>query len=129
VTSTLPDALRDVARSHQELRSRLLFQASSAALNALIRDPKHLGGQIGMVGVLQTWSRDRASHPPGHDLVPGGALSPDDRPWLAPRDRAWRVPVKALSKRFRREFKDTLTTAGLIDHVPPQGWKKKCRPR
>jgi hypothetical protein len=66
----------------------LLFQTSAAALKALALDPKYLGGQIGMVGVLHPWTRDLAYHPHIHYLVPGGALSPDGSTWLAPRSAA-----------------------------------------
>src|SRR5712692_4178375 len=84
VTFTLPEALRPVARSHQSLIYNLLFQTSAAALQALALDPHSLGGQIGMVGVLHTWTRDLASHPHVHDLVPGGALSLEGSQWLSP---------------------------------------------
>ena len=57
LTFTLPDALREVARRHQKLLYRLLFQASAAATQQLAQDPRFVGGEIGMVGVLQTWTR------------------------------------------------------------------------
>jgi hypothetical protein len=54
-------------------------------LKALALDPPFLGGQLGMVGVLHTWTRDMAYPPHVHYLVPGGALSPQGSPWLSPR--------------------------------------------
>jgi hypothetical protein len=132
VTFTLPAELRPVARSHQALIYNLLFQTSAAALKALTLDPKYLGGQIGMVGVLHTWTREMAYHPHVHYLVPGGALSPDGSTWLTPRSAEWLVPVHALSKLFRGKFKAALSTAGLLVPVPPQVWKKgwvtHCKP-
>lgn len=113
-----------MARSHQHCLSNLLFQPSAAALQALALDPHSLGGQIGMVGVLHTWTRDLAYHPHVHSLVPGGALSPEDTQWLSPRCDAWLVPVRALSALFRGTFKAALTTAGLHPPVPPQVWHK-----
>jgi hypothetical protein len=56
VTSTRPDAWRDVARAHQETIYHLLVQPSAAALKELAWDPQDLGGQVGMMGVLQTSS-------------------------------------------------------------------------
>jgi Transposase zinc-binding domain/Putative transposase len=85
VTSTRPDAWRDVARAHQETIYHLLVQPSAAALKELAWDPQDLGGQVGMMGVLQTWTREMAYHPPIHYLVPGGALSSDGSTWLSPR--------------------------------------------
>lgn len=132
VTFTLPEALRPVARSHQKLLYNLLFQTSADALQALALDPRHLGGQIGMIGVLHTWTRDLAYHPHVHYLVPGGGLSPEGEQWLSPRSAAWLVPVRALSRLFRGKFQAALTTTGLATHVPPQVWRKEwvthCQP-
>lgn len=122
VTFTLPEELRPVARSQQHCLYNLLFQTSAAALQALTLDPHYLGGQIGMVGVLHTWTRDMAYHPHVHYLVPGGALSPDGTQWLSPRSDAWLVSVRALSRLFRGKFKAALTTANLCALVPPQVW-------
>jgi hypothetical protein len=66
VTFTLPGALRTIAYQHQAQVYDLLFRASAAALQQLAQDPRFLGGQIGMVGVLQTWTRDLRSHPHIH---------------------------------------------------------------
>lgn len=108
------------------------MQTAAAALKALALDPQYLGGQIGLVGVLHTWTRDVASHPHIHSLVPGGALAPDGARWLSPHYEAWLVPVRALSTLFRGKCKAALTTAGLREHVPPQVWHKAwvthCQP-
>jgi hypothetical protein len=53
VTFTLPAELRAVAYRHQRMLYNLLFRASAAALMELARDPRFLGAQIGLVGVLQ----------------------------------------------------------------------------
>src|SRR5438105_1567061 len=55
----------------------LLFRASAAALMELARDPRFVGAQIGLVGVLQTWTRDLRYHPHVHYLAPGGGLAED----------------------------------------------------
>jgi hypothetical protein len=58
VTFTLPAGLRDLAYRHQTLIYDLFFHTSAVALQQLGQDPRFLGGQLGMVGVLQTWIRD-----------------------------------------------------------------------
>ena len=132
VTFTLPEALRPVTRAPQRCLSNLLVQTSAAALQALALDPHYLGGHIGMVGVLHTWTRDLASHPHVHSLVPGGGLSPEGTQWLSPRSAAWLVPVRALSRLFRGTVRAALTTTGLDALVPPQAWHKAwvthCQP-
>ncbi len=49
VTFTLPSELRPVARSNQKAIYNLLFQSSAAALQKLAKDPRFLGGDIGMM--------------------------------------------------------------------------------
>ena len=76
VTFTLPASLRRIVRSHQKLLYNLLFRASAAALQQLANDPRFVGGQIGLVGVLHTWKRDLNYHPQVHYLVPRRRLIP-----------------------------------------------------
>jgi len=70
VTFTLPEPLRKIARRQQKVIYQLLFQTAAAALQELAQDPRFVGGQIGMVGVLHTWGRDLSYHPHVHFLVP-----------------------------------------------------------
>ncbi len=65
-----------MARGHQNLIYDLLFRTSAAATQHLARDPRFIGGQIGLVGVLHTWGRTLAFHPHVHYLAPGGGLAP-----------------------------------------------------
>ena len=123
VTFTLPDPLRQLARSHQKLVYNLLFRASAAALQKLARDPRFVGGQLGLVGVLQTWTRDLRYHPHIHYLVPAGGLAADGQ-WLPAKHPKFLVPVKALGKIFRAKFRDALNKTPLYPQVPPQVWKQ-----
>ncbi len=77
VTFTLPAELRALARSQQKICYNILFRASAAALLKLTQDPRFVGGLIGMVGVLHTWTRDLRYHPHIHYVVTGGSLTPD----------------------------------------------------
>jgi len=61
----------------------LLFKSSAAALQKLAKDPRFVGGDIGMMDRLHTWQRDIGYHPHVHFIVPGGGLSPDRSKWLA----------------------------------------------
>ena len=69
VTFTLPDELRELARRHQKTLYNILFRSSSEALQELALDPRFIGGRIGLVGVLHTWTRDRRYHPHVHYIV------------------------------------------------------------
>jgi Putative transposase len=122
VTFTLPAELRSLTRSHQRTIYNLLFRASSAALLKLAQDPRFVGGQIGMVGVLHTWTRDLRYHPHVHFIVTGGGLSPNRR-WLASR-KDFLVPVKALSLLFRAKFREQLGQSDLFQQVKSQVWQQ-----
>lgn len=125
VTFTLPEALRPVARRNQRIMYNLLFRTAGAALKELAWDPRYVGGQIGMVGVLHTWGRNLSYHPHVHYLVPAGGLSADGQQWVASRHN-FLVPVKALSRLFRAKFHDALQRTDLFDHVPSEVWPKEC---
>jgi hypothetical protein len=131
VTFTLPASLRRMVRNHQKLLYSMLFRASAAALQKLASDPRFVGGQIGMVGVLHTWKRDLNYHPHVHYLVPGGGLSKDGRNWL-PVKKDFLVPVKPLSILFRAKFRDALKKTDLFALVPneiwTQDWVVHCQP-
>jgi hypothetical protein len=106
VVFTLPAELRRIVRSHQRALVSVLFRAAFESLQALCADPRFVGGKIGALAVLHTWTRTLEWHPHVHMLVPGGALAPDGRTWLPVRRRRKRylVPIKALSKHFRGRF-------------------------
>jgi len=123
VTFTLPDALRELTRSHQKLLYNILFRASAQALQDLALDPRFVGGKIGMVGVLHTWTRAMHYHPHVHYLVPAGGLASDGRQWL-PSWENFLVPVKALSILFRAKVRDALRRTPVFDLVPNDLWAK-----
>jgi hypothetical protein len=77
VTFTFPSELRELVSRNQKLMYALLFQISAQVTQKLARDPRAIGGQIGLVGVLHTWTRNLIYHPHVHYLAPGGGLSAD----------------------------------------------------
>jgi hypothetical protein len=131
VTFTLPANLRDVARCNQRAVYNLLFRTSAAALQELAQDPRYVGGQISLVGVLHTWGRNLCYHPHVHFLVPAGGLSTDGQQWLNARHN-FLVPVKALSRLFRAKFRDALQETDFFDLVPAETWNSEwvvhCKP-
>ncbi len=131
VTFTLPGEMRPIARSNQKVFYNLLFKSSAAALKKLAKDPRFIGGDIGMMGGLHTWQRDMGYHPHVHFIVPGGGLSPDRSQWL-PSKADFFVPVKALSVIFRAKFRDALKKTDHFDTIPANVWRKNwvvhCKP-
>ena len=131
LTVTLPSELRRVARSHQKQVYDLLFRTSAAAMQHLARDPRFVGGQMGMVGVLHTWGRNLSYHPHIHYLVPGGGLATEGQTWLPARN-SFLLPVKALSRIVRAKFRDALRQTSLFGLVPASVWRQvwvvHCQP-
>jgi len=127
VVFTLPAELRRAVRDHQQALVGALFRAAFDALAALCVDPRWLGGRIGALAVLHTWTRTLEWHPHVHLLVPAGALAPDGQTWLVPpqRDAPFLVHVRALAERFRGRFLHLArrTVPGL--QLPVIPWDKR----
>jgi hypothetical protein len=125
LTFTVPEALRSFIRSHQQLALDLLFACSAQAVQDLARNPCRLGADLGMLGVLHTWSRTLIYHPHIHYLVPGGGLSADGRAWVAANPK-FLLPVKPLGAHFRTLFQIQLRKQhpDLFALVPPKAWRR-----
>jgi hypothetical protein len=123
-TFTGPEPLRMFIRSHLQITLDLFFAASSQALQDLAANPRRLGAQLGLLGVLHTWSRTLIFHPHIHYLIPGGGLSPDDRQWVAAKDH-FLLHHQPLGDRCRTLFKERLQRdhPDLFQQVPAPVWK------
>jgi len=75
VTVTVPEELRAALRRHQIAGYGALIKAAAEAIIALARDPRWVGGTVGVLAVLHTWTQRRVFHPHVHCLVTGGGLS------------------------------------------------------
>ncbi len=130
-TFTVPAALNPLIRSHQSMLYDLLFKTSATATQQLAKDPRWLGGAIGMVGVLHTWGRNLAYHPHLHYLVPAGALAADRKTWLPARHN-FLLPVKALSRMFRYKLQEALRETSCYSWIPAKVWQQEwvvhCEP-
>lgn len=124
VTFTLPAELRPLAFANQKQVYGLLMRSAAAALQKLARDPRYVGGRLGILAVLHTWTRDLRYHPHVHMLVTGGGLSADGKAWLPARHADYFVPEAALAIIFRAKLCAALKRAGLLAQVPRQVWKK-----
>jgi len=139
VVFTLPHALNPLAQSHPRLIYRLLFQAAASTLTRFGRDPRHLGGEVGVTAVLHTWGQTLSQHIHVHCVVTGGALAPDGARWIPARP-GFLFPVRALAKLFRGRFLAGLrrafeggelhltgSLAPLTDPAPFAAWLAELR--
>jgi hypothetical protein len=99
VVFTLPHALNPLAQSRPRLLYRLLFQSAASTLLRFGRDPRHLGGDLGVTAVLHTWGQPLTQHVPVNCIVTGGARAPDGPRWIPARPN-FLFPVRALAKVF-----------------------------
>jgi hypothetical protein len=110
VVFTLPAPIADIAWHNKAAIYDLLFKASAETLTTIAADPQHLGARVGITSVLHTWGSALTHHPHIHMIVPGGGISPDGKRWVACREGFF-LPVRVLSRLFRRLFLDKLAAA------------------
>jgi hypothetical protein len=124
VTFTVPEQLRPIIRSHQKVLYGLLLQHSAAALLDVGRDHKDLGAELGLLAVLQTWTRDLRFHPHVHCVVPAGGLSADGLRWVRPKREGYFLPQAALAMRLRTRLKQALQQGHpkLFIQIPRALW-------
>ncbi len=105
---TLPASIGALALTNKAVVYDLLFKTAAETLTTIAADPKHLGARIGLTAVLHTWGSALTHHPHVHVIAPGGGLSPDGSRWIACKPGFF-LPVRVLSRLFRRRFLEGLT--------------------
>jgi hypothetical protein len=121
---TLPRPIADIAYQNKAVIYHLLFKAAAETMITIAANPKHLRARIGFTAVLHTWGSAMTHHPHLHMIVPGGGISPDGTRWVSSRPNFF-LPVRVLSRLFRRLFLEKLTAAHkarrlqfFADHAP-----------
>ena len=105
---TLPAVIGAIAYTNKTAVYDLLFRTAADTLLTIAADPKHLGAKLGITAVLHGWGSAMTHHPHVHMIVTGGGLSADGTAWVASRP-GFLVPVRVLSRLFRRRFLEGLT--------------------
>jgi hypothetical protein len=123
ITVTVPAELRAVLRAHQREGYAVLMQATAGAIIELARDPRFVGGTVGVLAVLHTWDQQLNLHPHVHCLVSGGGISTDGTTWH-PARRNFLLPIKALARKVRGKFRALLQRRCPDLIVPDVVWHK-----
>jgi hypothetical protein len=110
VVFTLPAPISAIAYTNKEVVYGLLFDLAAETLRTIAADPKHLGARIGVTLVLHTWGSALTHHPHVHGIVPGGGLALDAERWIRCKPGFF-LPVRVLSRLFRRRFLEELSAA------------------
>ena len=128
VTFTISAIFRPLARMHSREFFDAMFRASASTLKKLGADPRYLGGEIAMTGVLHTHSRRLDFHPHIHYLIPGGAIDKKNRFWNR-KDWKFLFPEKAMARIFRAKILRFCRKAGW--QIPavgkPGDWVVNCK--
>jgi len=124
VTLTVPAELREPIRAASRQWYGALLKAGAGALQDLAAAPKHLGAELGLTAMLQTWTRDLRFHPHVHLLVPGGGLTADQLRWVRVKDPQFLVPQMKLAARFKGRLQAWLQQhePELFKAVPTKVW-------
>jgi hypothetical protein len=124
VTVTLPKELHAVIRRRQRLGYGALMNAAAKAIIDLGRDPRWLGGTVGVLAVLHSWTQRLDYHPHVHCLVTAGGLSTNGDTWHEATP-TFLFPKAALAKRAAGLFRKTLIAADPGIRVPDRVWRQR----
>lgn len=101
---TLPHEINPVVQCNKRKLYTMLFKSVSETLARFGNNRRNgLGGKLGFILILHTWSQVLLDHYHLHCVIPAGALSHDGSRWIAARTH-YLFPVRALSRVFRGMF-------------------------
>jgi hypothetical protein len=126
---TVTEELRAALRRHQIDGYGALIKAAAEAIIVLARDPRWVGGTVGVLAVLHTWTQRLVFHPHVHCLVTGGGLSEpalakagDGATWH-PAGKTFLFPKTALATLARARFRDAFARLCPDADLPPHVWQ------
>jgi len=114
VVFNFPQELHQLLRKHQRLLYPVVMRAAALALLDVGAERAYLGGEVGVLTTLHTWSRTLIYHPHVHCLVTAGSVDPNGRWRPAPKPRL--APEEILAKRFRSHLLHLISEA--LDRGP-----------
>ena len=107
IVFTIPAKLNLLMYQNSRGLYDLLMKCAGKTITELGKESKYINCKTGAICVLHTWGQKLELHPHVHCIVPGGGLSVDNKSWISCK-KGYFLPVKVLSKRFRRLFLDEL---------------------
>jgi len=113
VTFTLPGRLRELCRRSADAFLRLFFSSAAKAIKDVLKDQRHLGGDCGFFGMLQTWTQDLRLHPHIHFVVPAVGLDAKGK-LKRPRKANWLARGDVFARRLQTLLLGSLRDEGLL---------------
>jgi hypothetical protein len=108
-------------RANQRDGYALLMKAAAQAIIDIGRDPRCVGGTVGVLAVLHTWTQQLHYHPHVHCLVTGGGVSDDGTQWHPARPSFF-APEDALAKLVRGKIKAWFAQQRPDLIIPETAW-------
>jgi hypothetical protein len=102
LTLTVPAEMRGAFLLYPVEMVPVFFAAIAGAPKALCSRRKFLGGDIGLIAILHTWTRRMLFHPHIHVLVPAVGLAPSGCELRHPRNQEYLLSEKAQARRRAR---------------------------
>jgi hypothetical protein len=140
---TVPEALNSLILGNRRAMYQLLMDASAETLLTLGRDPKWIGGTIGLTSILHTWGQTLSFHPHVHCIVSGGGIDQDHN-WIKHKRTkgnflfpagAVRKVFKGLMMRGIRKLHEQgqlqskgLDLAAILRTIGSQQWNTYAKP-
>ena len=115
ITFTLPAQLREACLRDPAASYKHFFAFAAKAIKDVLKQPRHLSGQCGFYGMLQTWRQDMGLHPHIHFIIPAVALGSHGR-LNYPRRRGWLARGDVFAARLRT----LLSTALVRENILPR---------
>ena len=113
----------------------------SHAIIDIARDPRFVGGTVGVLAVLHTWTQQLHYHPHVHYLLTGGGVTTGPTPCWHPARPSFLAPEVAIAKLVRGKLKayfaqkrpdliipDSAWTTPWVVRITPWGEGRRCRP-
>lgn len=133
LVATVPAEIRHLFLRHQKTLYGLLMKTAADVTRELAAEQRYVGGEVGILAVLHTWTARLHYHPHVHLLVTGGGVAADRAGWHDAAEN-FLVPVKRLSPMIAGRFAQALKKKhpDLFDHIPAMVWKREwcsyCKP-
>ena len=133
VIVTVPSELRSEALGNQKIIYGMLMKISAECVRDLAKDQRFVGGEVGILSVLHTWTGELRHHPHVHMLVTGGGIDEGRKYWLDAK-KDYLLSVQALSKMIRHRFAKELERCHpeIYEEVPETTWGREwcsfCKP-
>lgn len=103
----------------------LLLKVSAEAVKEITANKKYVGGEVGILSVLHTWTSTIHFHPHVHMLVTSGGLDDDTKTWHE-ASKGFLLPVRKLSPMISEKFAAILRKdhPDIFEAIKPNVWKQ-----